>query len=99
MAQRAANSVIVRFQTSDHPSSSTTKDAPRFKPAANSKTLEDSVTVEDPGAFNTVWSGVQSYRQESQGDRDESICPENNVAHSDYENEVVAIPQAEKPDF
>lgn len=84
---------------SDHPTSSTVEDAPRFRPTENTKMLEVSITVEDPGAFNRVWSGVQVYRLESQGDWDESICAENNIAHFDYENEVVPIPQAERADF
>jgi hypothetical protein len=95
--------VVERFKLSeggdDHPSGATAEDVPRFKPGQDSKMLEVSVTVEDPGAFTTVWSGIQIYRMELQGDWDETICGENNVAHFQYEADVVPIPQAAKPDF
>jgi hypothetical protein len=95
--------VVERFRLSeggnDHPTSSTAEDAPRFKPAEKTRMLEVFVTVEDRGAFNTVWSGIQIYRLESQGDWDESICAENNVAHFEYEQDVAPIPQAQKVDF
>ncbi len=96
--------VVERFKLSeggnDHPSATTAEDAPRFKPTAGSKTLEVSITVDDPGAFNTVWSGIQIYRREFQGNWDETICAENNdVPHFNYENEAVPIPQAKRPDF
>ncbi|HEX5281161.1 MAG TPA: hypothetical protein VFW28_13860 [Micropepsaceae bacterium] len=96
--------VIERFKLSDagnaHPSATTAEDAPRFKPTEGSKMLEVSITVDDPGAFNTVWSGIQIYRMEFQGNWDETICAENNdIPHFRYENDAVPIPQAKRPDF
>jgi hypothetical protein len=69
----------------------------RFKLSSSRKALQVSVTVDDPGAFNMVWSAVQIYRQEFQGDWDEAICAENNASYFNFE--VVPIPQADKPDF
>lgn len=95
--------VVERFRFTqggdDHPSATTAEDAPRFKLTAGSKTLEVSITVDDPGAFNTVWSGIQVYRMEFQGNWDETICAENNIPHFNYENDAVPIPQAKRPDF
>jgi hypothetical protein len=95
--------VVERFRLSeggdDHPSGVTAEDVPRFKPTEDSKRLEVSITVDDPGAFTMVWSAVQIYRLEKQGDWDETICAENNLPHFAYEQEVVPIPRADKPDF
>jgi len=95
--------VVERFKLSDggsdHPSATTAEDVPRFKPTEGGKKLEVSITVDDPGAFTRVWSGVQIYRMEFQGSWDEAICAENNGPHFAYEDEVVPIPQAQKPDF
>ena len=96
--------VVERFRLTeggnDHPSASTAEDAPRFKPTNGGKTLEVSVTVDDPGTFNVVWSGVQIYRMEFQGGWDETICAENNnTPHFEYEKGIAPIPQAERPDF
>jgi hypothetical protein len=55
------------------------------------------VAVNDPGAFNMVWSTVQIYYLQYPGAWDEPISAENNKAYFDYE--VVPIPRAEKPDF
>jgi hypothetical protein len=96
--------VVERFKLgeggSEHPSGTTAEDAPHFTPTENSKRLEVTVTVDDPGAFTSVWSGTQIYRQELQGAWDEAICAENNAAaHFAYENDVVPIPQAKTADF
>lgn len=96
--------VVERFKLSDggntHPSATTAEDAPRFRPTEGSRVLEVSITVDDPGAFNTVWSGIQIYRMEFEGNWDETICAENNnVPHFSYENDAVPIPQATRSDF
>jgi hypothetical protein len=95
--------VVERFKLSDggndHPSATTAEDVPRFKPTEGSKRLEVLITVDDPGAFTRVWSGVQIYRMEFQGNWDEAICAENNGPHFNYENDVKPIPEAQKPDF
>ena len=69
----------------------------RFKLIEDGKTLEVSVTVEDPGAFTTPWSATQRYRRVQRAPIEEQPCAENN---SNYLNESVRpIPQAAKADF
>jgi hypothetical protein len=95
--------VVERFKLvdggGDHPRASTTEDTPRFQPTEGGRTLEVTVTVEDPGAFTASWSAVQTYREEFQGAWDEAICAENNLPHFQYETDVVPIPQAERAEF
>ena len=97
--------VVERFKlgeggAGDHPSGTTAEDVPRFKAGEVGKTLQVSITVEDPGAFTRAWTGVQVYRLEFEGAWEETICAENNAtAHFAYERDVVPIPQASKPDF
>ena len=102
-AHTARLHVVERFKLGeggkDHPSGATAEDVPHFTPTEGGKQLEVSVTVDDRGAFNALWSAVQIYRLEKQGDWDETICAENNVPHFAYEGDVVPIPQADKPDF
>ena len=69
----------------------------RFKIADGGKTLQVSITVDDPGAFNMAWSAMQIYRLQNRGDWDEDICPENNDRYFGYE--MAPMPQAIKPDF
>lgn len=61
------------------------------------KALQVLITVDDPGAFNTAWSGVQVYRLQHRGDWDEDICAENNNSYFTYG--MAPMPQATKPDF
>ena len=94
--------VVERFKLTagvrdKQPPTSTAEDVERFKLNADSKMLEVLVTVDDPGAFKTVWSAVQIYRQVFQGAWDEPICAENGFSYFSYE--VVPIPHADKPDF
>jgi hypothetical protein len=69
----------------------------RFKVVDGGKTLQVSITVDDPGAFNMAWSAVQLYRLQHRGDWDEDICAENNDSYFSYE--MTPMPQANKPDF
>jgi hypothetical protein len=69
----------------------------RFRLIEGGKTLEVSVTVDDPGAFTTPWSAIQRYRRVQRAPVEEQPCAENN---SNYLNESVRpIPQAAMPDF
>jgi hypothetical protein len=68
----------------------------RFKMSADRKTMEDFITVDDPGAFTRPWSGIQRFNLEVRPLR-ESACAENNQDFFHYE--VVPLPQAGKPDF
>lgn len=60
------------------------------------KTMEDFITVDDPGAFTRQWSGIQRFNREVRPLR-ESACAENNEDFFHYE--VVPLPQSGKPDF
>ena len=69
----------------------------RFTLAQDGRTLDVTVTVEDPGAFTTKWSARQVYHLEFQGPWDESPCAENNANYFGFD--VSALPQADTPDF
>jgi hypothetical protein len=69
----------------------------RFKLLDGGMTLQDTITVEDPGAFNMAWTGVQRWRRNNRGPLEEISCAENNESFYDYD--VRPIPQSDKPDF
>ena len=54
-------------------------------------------TVDDPGAYNMPWSGVQRWSLGPRRDILEQVCAENSDEFFNYD--VVPIPRAEKPDF
>ena len=68
----------------------------RFKIAADGRTLEAVVTVEDPGAFNEPLHMVQRWRK-VKNQLLETVCAENNGDH--FSKNLFPIPQAERPDF
>jgi len=68
----------------------------RFRMSADRKSMEDLITVDDPGAFTTAWSGSQRFNLEK-SPLEESPCAENNVDFFHYD--VAPMPQADKPDF
>jgi hypothetical protein len=68
----------------------------RFKKSADGKSMEDFITVDDPGAFTQPWSGSQRFNLE-RSPLEESVCAENNVGFFHYD--VVPMPQANKTDF
>jgi hypothetical protein len=69
----------------------------RFKLVDSGRTLQATVTVDDPGAFNTSWSAVQRWRRAPARPMEEDNCSENNYTFLHYE--VVPIPEARTPDF
>ncbi len=69
----------------------------RFKLVEDGKTLQVSITVDDPGAFNMPWSAGQVYHRDHEGAMIEAICAENNSVV--FDAAVGPIPEAEKPDF
>jgi len=69
----------------------------RFKLLDGGKTLQDTIRVEDPAAFNVAWSAVQRWQRANRGPLEEISCAENNEAFYNYD--VRPIPQADKPDF
>ena len=71
----------------------------RFRIIDGGKTLQVSITVDDPGAFKMPWSAMQIYRLQHRGngDWDEDICAENNGNYFKYD--MTPMPQANPPDF
>jgi hypothetical protein len=68
----------------------------RFQLTEGGKTLQVSIRVEDPGAFNMPWSARQTYHRTRTGALEEAVCAENNIA---FDASVSEIPKADKPDF
>src|SRR5205085_2387375 len=68
----------------------------RFKLIEGGKTLQATITVDDPGTFNMPWTAVQRWTQTDR-QLEEDLCSENNEAFFAYD--VVPIPQANKPDY
>lgn len=68
----------------------------RFKISPDRKSLEDLVTVDDPGAFTTQWSGTQRFNLERR-QMQETVCAENNVNF--FGKGALPMPVAGKPDF
>jgi hypothetical protein len=58
--------------------------------------LQAIVTVEDPGAFNMPWTGMQRWKKIARP-LEEYLCEPSNVGFFGYE--VAPIPTAAKPDF
>jgi hypothetical protein len=60
------------------------------------KGIEVTFTVEDPGAFKMPWGGMMRYRNEK-GEMEEFVCAENNGNH--FATEKYPMPEAKKADF
>jgi hypothetical protein len=69
----------------------------KFRVMEGGKTLQVNFTVDDPGAFNMAWSGMQIYRRSSQGPFLEAPCADNRG--SPFYNSRHPIPEAKSPDF
>ena len=73
----------------------------RYRPLKTpfGRSMEVTVTVEDPGTFTRPWTGVAEYTQDRESaETDEIVCAENN---RDFEDGSTfgTIPSAEAPDF
>ena len=68
----------------------------RFQLIEGGKTLQVTIEIEDPGAFNMPWSARQTYHRTRAGAIEEAICAENTIA---FDASVSEIPKADKPDF
>ena len=69
----------------------------RWKLAADGKTVDISIFVEDAGAFTMPWAAVQRWRRVENAPLSTATCNENN---GDFFNHgLVPLPQANKPDF
>ena len=72
----------------------------RFQLVDDGKGLEVKVHVEDPGAFTMPWNAVSKFRRderETEVPLHEMLCAENNADY--FDQGLVPIPQANKPDF
>ncbi len=69
----------------------------RYKLLDGGRRLQVSFTVDDPGAFNTPWSGMQIYRRSNQGALLEAPCADG--LNSPFYDKRHPIPQAKTPDF
>jgi hypothetical protein len=69
----------------------------RFRLIDGGRTLQATVTVDDPGAFNRPWTAVQLWKRGVARPLEELACAENNFSFLDYD--VVPIPEAGKADF
>ncbi len=69
----------------------------RFHPDASGNTLDLTISVEDPGAFNAIWTARQIYHRRPQKVMEEAVCAENNVDF--FGQGFLPIPEAKAPDF
>jgi hypothetical protein len=69
----------------------------RWKLAADAKTVDISVFVEDPGAFTMPWSAVQRWRRVDNEPLSTATCNENNGDF--FGHGLVPLPEAAQPDF
>ena len=68
----------------------------RFKLSGDSKAIEVTVTVEDPGAFNAPWTAMKRYRRADNGPMVEANCAEGNFNYFNFDLEPQ--PEADTPD-
>lgn len=68
----------------------------RFQVTEGGRTLQVTIHVDDPGAFNMPWSARQTYHRTRKGGLQEAVCAENNFA---LDASVSEIPTANRPDF
>ena len=69
----------------------------RWKINPDKRTIEVSLRVEDPGAFNTPWGGMMRYRKGNNAPMEEFVCAENNQDYFGLDD--YRIPTAAKADF
>ncbi len=71
----------------------------RWKIIDGGNTVEATVTVEDPGAFNAPWSGRARWQKVNRP-MIESICAENNLNYETFfKLKEYPMPEAKAPDF
>lgn len=69
----------------------------RFALLNGGKTLQDTIRVEDPGAFTAPWTAVQQWNRTNRGPIEEAPCAENNEHIFGFD--VKPMPTAVRPDF
>lgn len=68
----------------------------RFRVIEGGNILQSVVRVEDPGAFNMPWTGVQRWKRIARP-LEEYLCEDSNIGFYGYD--VAPIPNAPHPDF
>ena len=68
----------------------------RWKLIEGGNILQATVTVDDPGAFNMPWTGVQRWKKIARP-LEEYLCEPSNDGYFSYD--VVPLPKADKADF
>jgi hypothetical protein len=69
----------------------------RWKLAADAKSIDVSVLVEDPGAFTTPYRAVQRWLRRENVSLPLTPCNENNDDH--FNQGLVPLAEAKTPDF
>ena len=69
----------------------------RFRLANAETRIDVTITVEDPGAFTTPWTAMQTYRRVEIGQMGESTCVEGNFNY--YNFDLDPLPQDDNPAF
>jgi len=69
----------------------------RWKLAADARTVDVSIFVEDAGAFTMPWVAAQRWRRVENEPLRTTACNENNGDF--FDQGLVPLPQATKPDF
>jgi hypothetical protein len=69
----------------------------RLKLVEGGKTVQISMTVDDPSAFAMPWSATLRWRRVTRGPISEEPCNENNTDH--FNHSLIPTPMADKPDF
>jgi hypothetical protein len=73
----------------------------RYRLIDGGKTMDVSITVDDPGAFNMAWTASQRYQRQEDTPLREVVCAEGEAfaPHQDPQQGLVPIPQAQTADF
>lgn len=69
----------------------------RFHPEPDGQTLDLTLTLDDPGAFNMPWTARQVFHRRPQKIMEEAVCAENNVDF--FGQGFLPIPEARATDF
>jgi hypothetical protein len=69
----------------------------RFHLVDGGKKLQADITIEDPGAFNMKWSAIQRWARREDRPMIELVCAEQ--PNNYFNQDLVPVPSAKKPDF
>jgi hypothetical protein len=71
----------------------------RYRMIENGQALRVNITVEDPGAYNSVWHAQATYRRAEWKPLEEIVCAENNRDITKGGDAEYPIPVDNTPDF